>query len=997
MVIWGAIWGAILGIILPRHEDAWTLIAGGLIGALIGLTLRRSVRSEFARLAADQSAKRKPAPMSAPDADTAIPAGVADAAREVAADLAGALPPTPVARDEGSAQAPPLAARAPVTPAQSQRSPQISQAEAMASASATAPPQSAQRPPEPDLSREPDPVEKLVGRAKAWLFGGNTVARVGAIVLFIGLSFLAKWAADNALFPPELRLAAVGIVGIALLVQGFRLSRRVPVGDIGEEVAARGSYAYLLQGAGVAVLYLTIFAAFKLYAMIPALAAFVLMALVCALSTLLALLSDKQMLAFVGFAGAFATPILVSTGSGNHAALFSYYLLLNLAIGIVAWLRAWRALNLLGFFATFGVATLWGALKYVPENYASTQPFLIAFFAIYALIGLFYALRHARDGKRVLDGIIIFGTPIVSFLLQTQLVEHIEYGAAISAVTASAIYLALALFTRGRSSTANGKVAQWLTLSYAALALVFATLAVPLAVDGRMTAAIWAIEGAGVFWLATRQRSLIGQLFGVAMQLLAASAFLNGFALVGNAEAHALPFANASFVGHVMLALGGLLISWWSHSLLRTAEVAGEERKPGASIAGDTAIAAANTRASNQKLLWQAAHALLFVAGFGWLVSGFWGEVSRVLPSQPEHIKLAWFTLSFMTLALLAWTIWRRSGWRAARYPAIVTAPFLLVVVAGNLFFERSNLLFNVLLWPACLLLHLLMLRGVDDERPRRWWPVVHVGNVLLMILMAATILDRAIDLGQLRGSDWAAGILLTASTVLLLALASARVWADTPSGWPLDRFQRQYALQAGGGVAALTLFGALLVACTAPGNAAPLPYLPLLNPVDLIVALALTGVALWLKRARNASLVAAGSWLRSALPLGMLAFAAFIALNTVWLRFAHHFRDIAWNAHALGNSFFVQAGYSVLWTLLGVAAMLAAHRRQQRMIWQAGAALLGLTVVKLLLVDLANSGGGERIVAFIGVGLLMVAVGYFAPLPPAAGDKRDNVETNHA
>ena len=85
--------------------------------------------------------------------------------------------------------------------------------------------------------------------------------------------------------------------------------------------------------------------------------------------------------------------------------------------------------------------------------------------------------------------------------------------------------------------------------------------------------------------------------------------------------------------------------------------------------------------------------------------------------------------------------------------------------MSGNLFFERSNLLFNVLLWPACLLLHLFMLRGVDDERPRRWWPVVHVGNVLLMILMAATILDRAIDLGQLRGTDWAAGILLTACT----------------------------------------------------------------------------------------------------------------------------------------------------------------------------------------------------------------------------------------
>ena len=87
------------------------------------------------------------------------------------------------------------------------------------------------------------------------------------------------------------------------------------------------------------------------------------------------------------------------------------------------------------------------------------------------------------------------------------------------------------------------------------------------------------------------------------------------------------------------------------------------------------AVAKTNARAGNQKLLWQAAHALLFVAGFGWLVSGFWGEVSRVLPGQPDYIKLAWFTLSFMVLASLAWIVWRRKGWRAARYPAIVTAP----------------------------------------------------------------------------------------------------------------------------------------------------------------------------------------------------------------------------------------------------------------------------------------------------------------------------------
>ena len=278
---------------------------------------------------------------------------------------------------------------------------------------------------------EPDPVEKLVGRAKAWLLGGNTVARVGTVVLFIGLSFLAKWAADNALFPPELRLAAVGIVGIALLVQGFRLSRRVAVGDNGDEIAARRQLRLPASGrwrSGA----LTIFAAFKLYAMIPALAAFVLMALVCALSTLLALLADKQMLAFVGFAGAFATPILVSTGSGSHV-----------ACSVTTCCSIWPLASSPGY-GRGGRSTCSASLQHSGwrrcgvhwvcagelRRHAAVPDCLLRHLCADRFV---YALRHAGDGKRVLDGIVIFGTPIVSFLLQTQLVEHFEYGAADSA------------------------------------------------------------------------------------------------------------------------------------------------------------------------------------------------------------------------------------------------------------------------------------------------------------------------------------------------------------------------------------------------------------------------------------------------------------------------------------------------------------------------------------------------------------------------------------
>jgi uncharacterized membrane protein len=952
MIVWGAIWGALISVLVSRHSGDWEWVIGAILGSLAGWTLRKAVRNEVARLA------KQP-----PSVDATVAAAATTPAQApgdvVAATVASAQPLA--APMEGA----PLetTTRVPAQPVQ-----QATTAEMPGAAGATpeAPDVAAlAAPDEPKAPAPPNAIDTLIARAKDWLLGGNTVARVGAIVLFIGLSFLAKWAADNALFPPEARLAAIGLVGIALLVQGFRLWR---ANTGGEATAVRSNYALLLQGAGVAVLYLTVFAAFKLYAMIPPLAAFVLMAVVCALSTLLALLANAQSLALVGFAGAFATPILISTGQGNHVALFSYYLMLNLAIGVVAWLRAWRALNLLGFLSTFIVATLWGALKYAPEHYASTQPFLFAFFVIYVVIGLAYALRHSGEKGHTLDGMLIFGTPIVAFALQTQLVAHIEYGAAISAIVLSFIYVLLAYAMRARSHP----IAHWLMLSYASLALIFATLAVPLAVDGRLTAAIWAIEGAGVFWLSLRQKRWMGQAFGAAMQLLAAAAFTATYD-------HQVPavraFANSHFVGTLMLALGSLAISWWTYVSSRD-----QHRSATSDSAG------ADGGASPDTTLVDAASVLFFLTGFAWALFGLWTEVLSSALSLRDVARFAWVTFSFVALAFSAFLIWKRTGWTSARFPAVVVLPFLILCAGVHLVMNtRASLYFDLLLWPACFALHLVMLRGVDALSPQRWRRIVHAGNMLLLILLIGGFLYRVVNAAGLQHTDWAAVILLFASALVMMALASGRVWSGLPSSWPLDRFQREYAVHAGLGVAILTTMGALIVACTARGDASPLPYLPLLNPVDLCAFLALASVALWFKQLRASTLVDASSSLRSGVALGLLAFAAFIVVNTVWLRFAHHFRGIAWNSSALADSFFVQAGYSMLWTLLGVGAMVLAHRKAQRAVWQAGAALLALTVVKLLVVDLENSGGGERIVAFIGVGILMVAVGYFAPMPPAA------------
>lgn len=177
---------------------------------------------------------------------------------------------------------------------------------------------------------------------------------------------------------------------------------------------------------------------------------------------------------------------------------------------------------------------------------------------------------------------------------------------------------------------------------------------------------------------------------------------------------------------------------------------------------------------------------------------------------------------------------------------------------------------------------------------------------------------------------------------------------------------------------------GTLLVALLSSGSAEPLPYLPLLNPADLSLGLALVTLALWRRTIVGAVPALPGaSVLDGPGANASLASLAFVVLNTVWLRIAHHLLGVAWDPDALLDSSVVQTGVAILWTLLALALMVVAHRRARRALWLVGAGLLGLTVVKLLLIDLNNVGGGARIVAFIGVGVLMLVVGYLAPLPP--------------
>ncbi|WP_234006500.1 DUF2339 domain-containing protein, partial [Xanthomonas sacchari] len=389
----------------------------------------------------------------------------------------------------------------------------------------------------------PDPIERLVSRVKRWFTEGNVPVKIGMLVLLAGVAALLKYAGDQGWLrmPIELRYAGIAAASLAGLAFGWRQRMR------------KRSFALALQGGAIGVLLLTVFAAFKLSGLIPAGAALALSIALVAGMCVLAVAQESRTLAVLGTLAGFLAPLWLSTGSGNHVALFSYYALLNAAVFAIAWYRPWRVLNLLGFGFTFGIGTLWGVLQYRPEKFASTEPFLLLFFAFYLLIPILYARRQEAARSALIDGSLLFGTPLIAFSLQAGLLRGERLPLALCALALAALYalLAAALIRRARFAL--------LGQAYAVLAVGFATLAVPLALSARATASVFALEGAALVWLGLRQRRWLPQLSGAGLQMAAALGFTLGLdAAVQDSQA----VANATCMSALLLALAGFASAW---------------------------------------------------------------------------------------------------------------------------------------------------------------------------------------------------------------------------------------------------------------------------------------------------------------------------------------------------------------------------------------------------------------------------------------------------
>lgn len=921
------------------------LVAGPLLGWLLvrGMRQQREIealRHEIATRTGLQETvadlrSTAPVPVSAP-----APAGATGDAARVEAAIAAAMIRQGVAPEATVAVAPPPATTIPASPRAAKAAPAVAFTPA-------APP----RPP------RPNPLAPL----RDWFFGGNTIVKAGIAILFIGLAFLAKYAAEHSNVPIEWRLAGIGAVGVALLAVGWRLRTR------------RAGYAQVLQGGAVAVLYLTIFAAFRFYGVLAVAPAFAMMAGVAAFSAALAVLQDARPLAVVGALGGFAAPLLLSTGSGDQVALFSYYLVLDLGIAAIAWLKAWRSLNLIGFVFTFVVATAWGVLRYRAEDFASSEAFLIAFFLVFVVV-LVLPARHAarapidaagpgpRSGDAWVNSSLLFGLPTVTFALQYGLVRDSAYGAALSALGLAAFYVGLATWMRRRPALGITFDASL------AIAVVFLTLVIPFALDERSTAGAWTLEAAGLVWIGFRQQRLRPRAFGYALFVISALTMLYAHDRYGPADS----VFNAYLWNGVMAGAAAIAAALFVHRAARRLEPT-ERAASGQSPLGNEVIA----------------QPLLIGLGTLWFAATAIGQIDVfVLAAWQPAAALATLAVATAAYAALA----RRFTWPGIAWPILATMPVAALVALAQMAGPDTSILAygGWWAWPLVFAAHALALAWVAPTWPRGAAHAMHAMGAVMLAFVGALV-GRALTgdttaVGD-PGSAWPWLGWLVVPALLLLVLPRPR----TAQVWPVRALPEAYAVSATAAIA-LCLWGWTLVAnAFSDGSAAPLPHLPLVNPLDIGIGVALMAIVLALRGPLGAALGNArvAAW-------AALSAAGFVWLNAILLRGFFHYGQVPYDLDAWADSFAVQTGLALLWTATALATMWIGARRGECTPWLVGAALLAAVVVKLVFVDLGGAGTVTRIVSFIGVGLGMLVIGYVAPIPSSTSSSSLSSEDRH-
>jgi len=335
--------------------------------------------------------------------------------------------------------------------------------------------------------------------------GSHWLNRIGIAAVLIGISYFLKYAFDNNWIGPAGRVTIGLLAGIAVVVWS-------------ERFRAKGykAFSYSLKAVGIGTLYLSVWAAFQVYSLIPSGPAFVMMLAVTSATAAMAWAQDAQLLAAFALTGGFSTPLLLSTGQHSGVALFSYVILLDLATLFLVMFKPWRRLLVMSFAGTLLLYIGWYSSFYSRNQLGLTLTFATLFFAIFAIAPL-VTLQPEGEAPLLasIPAVLAFANAGVYFLQAYVVIEEVDKtDMAWFALALAAVYIFLSRQVHIRRITPGAS--QILHFLHLAVALGFITVAIPIRLNAHWITIGWFVEAGILLWVADRIKSELLNVFALA-------------------------------------------------------------------------------------------------------------------------------------------------------------------------------------------------------------------------------------------------------------------------------------------------------------------------------------------------------------------------------------------------------------------------------------------------------------------------------------------------
>ena len=354
----------------------------------------------------------------------------------------------------------------------------------------------------PEKTPIPEPVESFKIK-KSWFesfkennpdlekfIGENLINKIGIAILVIGIGFFVKYAIDQN-WINEIGRVAIGIFAGSLLIGlAHRLRNTF------------NAFSSVLVGGGLAVFYFTIAIAYHEYNIFSQSVAFAIMVVITLFSVLLSLGYNRVELAVIAIVGGFASPFFVSSGEGNYVVLFTYILILNIGMLILAYYKKWNLINILAFFFTSLLYGGWISTIYDTENVplAGGLAFGTAFYLIFFAMNIINNIRYRAQFNSWDIGLLMADSSFY-YACGMLLLSTFEKGLYQGVFT---IALAIFNFIFAFVLLRNKRVDINLVYLLIGLILTFISLVAPVQLKGNNITLFWAIESVMLLWFSQK-------------------------------------------------------------------------------------------------------------------------------------------------------------------------------------------------------------------------------------------------------------------------------------------------------------------------------------------------------------------------------------------------------------------------------------------------------------------------------------------------------------